>query len=375
MFADKITESALSTAAPDSSSVVIADVRGSTAAIQRGEQRLVNMVGAACIAAVRNNFPAGVIPYVFGGDGATFLVPDEHLAKLKDVLEAVQTMARVQFKLSVRVGEVRVSELRAQNTDVFVRTQDCGAEEKIYFLQGDGVSLADKLIKERDSHFDEMSSFLNFSKVNVAGLSCRLLPFNALRGSIYSFIIEPRLPLSESRGLFNHLFSVLAQDGHLEEFRPLQRENARRSWLPKTWRIEAGLKMTGNSWRERFSKFWESIKENILTTFVFRFDVQNAMTGRPSSYMQDMLVQSDWLKFNGSLYLIVDLKLAEYQRFVAELEHQETQGSLFFGVQRAESALVVCHLDSSSEKKHFHFVDGSEGGLTMAALQLKAKKR
>jgi hypothetical protein len=35
----------------------------------------------------------------------------------------------------------------------------------------------------------------------------------------------------------------------------------------------------------------------------------------------------------------------------------------------------VCHLDSSSDKKHFHFVDGSDGGLTMAALQLKAKKR
>ncbi|MEN9529941.1 MAG: hypothetical protein RI932_1814, partial [Pseudomonadota bacterium] len=316
MFVDRISELTVATAALDSSYVVIADVRGSTAAIQRGDQRLVNMVGAACIAAVRNNFPAGVIPYVFGGDGATFLVPTEYLAKLKDVLEAVQTMARVQFKLSVRVGEVLVSELRAQNTDVFVRTQECGAEEKIYFLQGDGVSLADKLIKERDNHSDEMSSFLNFSKINVAGLSCRLLPFKALRGSIYSFIIEPRLSLCDCDELFKNLFFVLAQDGDLERFRPLQKSNTRRSWLPKTWRIEAGLKSTGDGWMKKVIHSWEALKENILTTFVFRFNIQNTITGLPSSYMNDLLVQSDWIKFNGSLYLIADLKIDEYQRFV-----------------------------------------------------------
>ncbi len=51
---------------PDDRCVVVADVRGSTAAIEGGHYRDVNFVGAACITAFMQHFEAE-LPYIFGG--------------------------------------------------------------------------------------------------------------------------------------------------------------------------------------------------------------------------------------------------------------------------------------------------------------------
>jgi hypothetical protein len=55
--------------------IVIADVAGSTRAIEAGAYKDVNTVGVACIAAVVNVDRSLELPYIFGGDGATFAVP------------------------------------------------------------------------------------------------------------------------------------------------------------------------------------------------------------------------------------------------------------------------------------------------------------
>ena len=53
--------------------IVIADVIGSTKAIEAGAYKKVNTVGVACIAAVVNVDLSIDIPFLFGGDGALLL--------------------------------------------------------------------------------------------------------------------------------------------------------------------------------------------------------------------------------------------------------------------------------------------------------------
>ncbi|MDX1739549.1 MAG: DUF3095 family protein, partial [Alphaproteobacteria bacterium] len=72
---------------PDDWNVVICDIQGSTNAIAEGRYKEVNMMGASCITAVLNKIKqlddgrskGFDIPYVFGGDGTTILVPDQIL--------------------------------------------------------------------------------------------------------------------------------------------------------------------------------------------------------------------------------------------------------------------------------------------------------
>ena len=361
--------------APANSFVVVADVRGSTQAIKAGKQRDVNLVGASCIAAVRNRYSRGMIPYVFGGDGATFLVPEGELENVHALMAAVQSLARTNLNISLRVGSVSVAELRSRNADVLVGYVSCGEEEQNFVLRGEGIALADRLVKERDTG-DDLRVYSS-ARVNadVHGLSCRLLPFNSLRGHIYSIIVESLVPAEEQQILLDQLRVRLTEMGQLDQFRPLQSQNTRRRWLPKTWFLEGRYFATGDGFVTFLKSLLKALLENLLTMFVFKFNKANGMTGLPSDYTKEMYLQCDWMKMNGALYLILDMSDHESNRFVSHLDFLESQGKILYGMHRSSSALVVCHLKPDHQKQHFHFVDGSEGGLTFAATMLKFKKK
>ena len=60
---------------PDDWFVVLSDVTHSTAAIAEGKYKEVNFIGAATIVAVLNCARELELPFVFGGDGATLVIP------------------------------------------------------------------------------------------------------------------------------------------------------------------------------------------------------------------------------------------------------------------------------------------------------------
>src|SRR5436190_13801678 len=91
--------------------IVVADVIASTKAIEAGAYKKVNTVGVACIAAVVNVDRGVEMPFVFGGDGATFAVPGSLLERVIPALREAQRLSRESFELSLRVGLVQVSSL------------------------------------------------------------------------------------------------------------------------------------------------------------------------------------------------------------------------------------------------------------------------
>ena len=91
--------------------IVVADITGSTQAIEAGAYKKVNTVGVACIAAVANVDRDIDLPFVFGGDGATLAVPEVLRVRAESALRGAQRLARERFGLALRVGLVRVDEL------------------------------------------------------------------------------------------------------------------------------------------------------------------------------------------------------------------------------------------------------------------------
>ena len=73
---------------PDDWHVVIADIKGSGKAVSEGRYKDVNAMGAASIVAAVKATEATSIPYVFGGDGASFAIPP---AVEKDMIVALYT--------------------------------------------------------------------------------------------------------------------------------------------------------------------------------------------------------------------------------------------------------------------------------------------
>lgn len=360
--------------ASETSHVIVADVRSSTKLTESGRQRDVNLVGAACIAAVRNLFPIGQVPYVFGGDGATFLVEDVDLKQCLDALKAVKTAARRNLGIGLRVGSVTSSEIRERGADVLFGSINSGNEELMTFLRGDGIALADSIVKQRDNNTPEELSEQGDTSAPVEGLTCRLLPFKNRRGVVNSYIIDPLVSGPEQDQIFMELFNVLKGTENFERFCPIHADGVRHEWLSSQVQSEAALVRPNNKLWTKIKFLIAKIKASLITKYVFVFDKENGVTGKPSQYSAELPEQSDWIKANGSLYLILDMNKDEELHFNNWLGEREKEGKLRFGVHSSDSALVTCHLHSSNHKRHFHFVDNANGGLTVAATMLKAKK-
>src|ERR1700730_18342674 len=83
-----LMDPALYSPLPDDWSVGLADVVGSTQAIAQARYKAVNMAGAAVIAAVTSALEGREVPFVFGGDGASFAVSRQDAVRARDALAA-----------------------------------------------------------------------------------------------------------------------------------------------------------------------------------------------------------------------------------------------------------------------------------------------
>ena len=106
--------------APHDWLVVITDIEGSTAAIEAGKYKWVNLVGASTIVALANALGTRDFPFVFGGDGATALIPGEAREAAERYLRAARRNSWDAFGLKLRVGIIPQSELEAAGTPVEV---------------------------------------------------------------------------------------------------------------------------------------------------------------------------------------------------------------------------------------------------------------
>lgn len=235
------------------------------------------------------------------------------------------------------------------------------------------MSLADRLVKERDTSDDEnkTADFDQYADLN--GLACRMVPFQSRRGKVVSWIIDPLILGDPQDELFRDLFFHLKGNKDFQRYCPVHADFAKHKWISSQWRSEAALNQKDGRFMTRLKSQFEALLKSIMTKFVFVFNRFNSMTGLPSRYLNEIPDQSDWVKASGALYLILDMTHEEQKHFETWLNTKEQMGILRFGFHAAEAAVLTCHLHSSSQQRHFHFVDNTQGGLTAAAAILKRK--
>src|SRR5260370_13432338 len=105
---------------PDDWTIGVADIVESTRAIAEARYKAVNMAGASVIAAVANALGGREFPFVFGGDGASFAVSPDDLARTRDALAASAIWVEESLNLVMRVALVPVAAVRAEGLDVRV---------------------------------------------------------------------------------------------------------------------------------------------------------------------------------------------------------------------------------------------------------------
>src|SRR5438876_4489973 len=183
-----LMDPALYSPLPDDWTIGVADIVESTKAIAEARYKAVNMAGAAVIAAITNALDGREFPFVFGGDGASFAVAPDDLARAREALAATAIWVREDLDLAMRVALVPVKAVRAQGLDVRVARFGPSPNLSYAMFSGGGLGWAEAAMKRGEF---AVAAAPPGTQPDLTGLSCRFEEIPAVRGLILSVLVVP----------------------------------------------------------------------------------------------------------------------------------------------------------------------------------------
>ena len=193
---DKVAQPSLYQPLPAGWLVGNADIVQSTRAKADGRAKAVNMAGAAVIAAVTNALSGRQFPYVFGGDGASFALPQQHAATAGTALAAVAAWVEANLDLRMRTGMVPIGAIRDAGFDVCVARYAASRNVRYAMFSGGGVRWAESQIKLGRFALSPADAA---ACPDLTGLSCNWEPIPTSLGVILTLIIVPQVGFEDPR--------------------------------------------------------------------------------------------------------------------------------------------------------------------------------
>ena len=372
-FAEAI-ETARHTAVPGDWWIVIADVVGSTKAIEAGAYKKVNTVGVACIAAVANVDRDVDVPFVFGGDGATFAVPDTLRERVLAALREAQRLARESFDLALRVGLVRVADLLDDGLAVRLAKLRLSPNITQPTFSGSGWDEAERRVKDPSAKgVLRVQEDDGPREGSFEGFECRWQGVPSFHDHKLALLVaavsdDADVNLVTYRSVSDKIAQIY---GDISSYHPLRADRMRLSFNPRElgheWRVRSGrLGLWG-----RLNYFIRMVVLNLAGAYLFARK-RDTKAVRWSHYIDEMVENSDVRKFDGVLRMVIDGSEKQYRDLHDYLEGQRELRRLVYGMHKSSEALLTC-IVFSYNGNHVHFVDGSDGGYAMAARGLKAQ--
>lgn len=347
--------------------VIITDVKGSTKAIEAGRYKDVNTIGAASIAVVKNAVGDLDFPFVFGGDGATLLLPQSHLEIALHELAALRALSQEQFELGLRVGAVSMSELEADDAIVEIAKYEFVEGKTIAFFRGGGLTVAEAKVKGHPEQYEHKEDYP--AKTELKGLSCRWRPIPNQRGCVLSLLIVARG--AESKQVYEKLLKHLSVvfEGQMDSANPVNTELMSYKSVAQCYRDER--RYHRSIWSFGFLLRYLEI---LAAVVIFKYKIP-PLFFNARHYEKAMRTHSDYRKFDDMLRMIIDCTPKQYESIEQYLSHCHAKGLLFYGIHKSDDSLMTCYVNDVKDGEHIHFIDGGNGGYAMAAKQLKAQMK
>lgn len=343
----------------------LADIVRSTAAIEAGRYKVVNTAAAAVIAAVANAVGERAFPFVFGGDGASFALPEGHAALAREALSAVAAWVRDDLGLDLRVALVPIETVRANGVDVRVARFAPSDDVSYAMFAGGGVAWAEARMKAGDFAVAPAKPGV---RPDLNGLSCRFDEIRAERGVILSLIVlpNPGVDPASYAALIGRILALA--EGGAEAGRPVPAGGPAIRWPPPGLDLEVrGARRIGGSLAA--TRLWVGLR-TLLAHAIFRTGVTVGGFD-PGRYRRQLVENTDFRKFDDGLRMTLDCTPALADRLEAVLSQAEADGLARCGSHRQEAALMTCFVPSPTRSDHVHFVDGAMGGYAAAARAVK----
>jgi hypothetical protein len=359
--------------APSDWSVVLTDVRGSTKAIEEGRYKDVNLIGAACITAVKNEIKELDVPFVFGGDGATLLVPTRVLGQTLDALKGVARVAKT-MNLALRVGFVPHKELIDFGQPVLVGRYQMSAQASLAMFSGGGLNLAEEWIKQDSAHRRSVSDQdleLYQGEPNLEGLECRWKPIPSQQGEILTVLVRAlHKEVAQNLKIYESVIhDIEAVAGDNKTRNPAKLELLKTETNPLKLQSETRVRAALES---RLGRLRYAVGLFVATLYGRIVFGLNLKTGGVdwAQYKKDVAAHSDYWKYDDVLRFVIDVSPEQKEKLLGIFDSRRAHGDIAYGVQSSRQALMTC-LVFDRTGDHLHFIDGGDGGYALAAKELK----
>jgi hypothetical protein len=358
------------TAVPASSLLVLTDVVGSTKAIEAGRYKDVNALGVASIVAVCNAMRDVELPFVFGGDGATLIVPATRRAAAEAALRGVRALAVSAFDLGLRASIVPLAELAAAGHVARVARFRASEHARLAMFSGSAFSVAERWFKDADRGLHYEVSQDGASAADFDGFECRWQPLESQRGHTVSLIVRALSPSEAERTqTYKNLLHAFDRIVDGDACHPVKLTELKLNGWLGDYSVEARVRAQGGT-GPGFAAAQRSARKQTLLGKLLTASGMSAGGFDGKRYKGDLVRNCDFRKFDDTLRMVVDLNVAEIYRLESRLAAEHRAGRLVYGLHRSSAALITC-LVRSYAGDHVHFVDGAEGGYALAAKELK----
>ncbi len=359
-----LMDPALYSALPDDWSIGVADIVESTKAIAEARYKAVNMAGASVIAAVANALEGREFPFVFGGDGASFAVSPDDLARTRDALAATAIWVEESLNLIMRVALVPVAAVRAQGLDVRVARFGPSPNLSYAMFSGGGLGWAETAMKRGEF---AVPAAAPGTQPDLTGLSCRFEEIPSVRGLILSVLVVPARgadPLA-FRKLIEDVIALVERSP--DAGRPVPPGGPPLRWPPAGADFEARAARGGSLLKRRAAV----LTFTLFAYLIMRFGI--SVGGFvPKTYVRQVVENSDFRKYDDGLRMILDCTPELETALTRRLTLAASAGIARYGLHRQDAAMMTCFTPSALRSDHVHFIDGARGGYASAATALKA---
>jgi hypothetical protein len=344
--------------------VVITDVIDSTKAIEAGRYKDVNIIGAAAIAAIQNVMDGVAFPFVFGGDGATALIPNHKKAAVEAELNALRRLSENNFELGLRVGMVSVKELEQENLPVQVGRYQLESLYPLAIFRGGAVTRAEKKIKGNVEKYGVPRQ--EAKETDLTKLSCRWQPMAAHNGKIIALIVSAQT--EDSNDTYTAFIGRLSEilKGQFDAANPVKTQLMKYRPLWKMWRSDV-------RYQTKLLLLLPRLIDTLAASLLFGGRLFR-LIGFLRNYVDATPSHCDFRKFDDMLRMVLDCSLDQIDAIQSLCDEFYARGEIFYGIHCSDEALMTCYVPSMKDGGHIHFIDGGDGGYAIAAKQMKLQR-
>lgn len=371
-----ITDAKNFVSVPNDWYIIVTDITNSTNAIELGRYKDVNLLGACSIVTVLNVAGKVDIPFVFGGDGASILIPPSLLFQTKQALSSIQHLAKTEFEMDLRVGIVPVADVTAANYDIKVAKLKVSENYSQAVFTGGGLFYATELIKDPSpTNVYRLGKTKAVPEADLSGLECRWQDIPSRHGEVVSLLV---LATAQGRISAEDIYKdLLAEIEHIYgdeiNHHPVVGSNLKLTFDTHSLSKETKLRAKSSSWLHQQLYLRQIQLENFLGKILMQFRIKTEDTDW-GTYKKVVIGATDYRKFDDILRMIISGNVLQREKLANYLESQFKEGKLVYGLHVSDRALMTC-LVFERNGPQVHFVDGADGGYALAAKALKERMK